>query len=423
MTDALRILITNHNLSERAGSELYVRDLATALLARGHRPMVYSPVLGRVAQEIRSVAIPVVDNLTGLSTPPDVIHGQHHLETMTAVLHFPSVPALYLCHGWLPWEEAGPRFPRILQYVAVDDTCRDRLICEDGVPEDRVRVVLNFVDLDRFPARTTLPQRPARALMFCNETGPHVGVVREACAKSGIPLDAIGLGLGNSVAPETVLPRYDIVFAKARSALEALAVGAAVVLVGVNGMGPMVTTADLDGLRRLNFGVRALRSPLTTARLAAEIARYDPADAAEVSRRIRATAGRDEVVEELLSVYRAVIAEWNARPVRDSPEEARAAARYLRSLVSTFKGAVLQRESVHAQLAGLESEREQLREQMESIRTERDRLAVRLEDARAERDLLASRLSGALDTTANMERSLFWKARLVWVKARARFPG
>src|SRR2546430_4332475 len=31
------------------------------------------------------------------------------------------------CHGWLPWEETPPHFPRILRYVAVDHTCRDRL--------------------------------------------------------------------------------------------------------------------------------------------------------------------------------------------------------------------------------------------------------------------------------------------------------
>src|SRR5205809_375952 len=50
----LRILITNNSLAMRAGSELYVRDLATALLARGLTPIAYSTELGDVARELRA---------------------------------------------------------------------------------------------------------------------------------------------------------------------------------------------------------------------------------------------------------------------------------------------------------------------------------------------------------------------------------
>src|SRR5437660_11738141 len=164
----LRILITNNTLSARAGSELYVRDLATALLALGHTPIAYSTHLGEVARELRAATVPVIDDLNALATPPNLIHGHHHLDTMTALLHFPGVPAISFCHGWLPWEEAPPRFPRILRYVAVDHTCRDRLVLEHAIPENRIRVLLNFVDLERFRPRGPLPERPERALVFSN---------------------------------------------------------------------------------------------------------------------------------------------------------------------------------------------------------------------------------------------------------------
>ena len=109
--------------------------------------------LGDVAHEIRNKTIPVIDNLEALAVPPDVIHAQHHLDTMTALLRFPGVPAVYFCHGWLPWEEAPPRFPRILKYVAVDSLCRERLVFEHAIPEERVELLLNFVDLERFKPR------------------------------------------------------------------------------------------------------------------------------------------------------------------------------------------------------------------------------------------------------------------------------
>jgi hypothetical protein len=49
--DELRVVITNTKLSRRSGSELSVWDLATALLDRGHTPIVYSPRPGLLATE------------------------------------------------------------------------------------------------------------------------------------------------------------------------------------------------------------------------------------------------------------------------------------------------------------------------------------------------------------------------------------
>lgn len=335
----LRVLVTNSSLARRAGTELYTRDLALGLRERGHTPIVFSTILGEVAEELRAATVAVISDLSALAVAPDVIHGQHHMEAMMALLHFPRVPAVHFCHGWLPWQESPPHFPRILRYVAVDDTCRDRLILESGIPEEKVRVLLNFVDLERFKPRAPLPVRPARGLLFSNYANDetHLGIVREAAAQTGIKLDVVGFGVGNPCAePEKLLGSYDIVFAKARAALEALAVGTAVVLCDASGMGSMVTSGELERLRALNFGIRALREPLDAEGLAREIERYDPVDAAEVSRKVRAAAGRDAVLDELIYLYEEVIAEYRSRPggEDEAHAEGRAAAKYLRGLKS-----------------------------------------------------------------------------------------
>jgi len=97
--DPLRVLITSMKLSRRSGSELYVWDLATALLDRGHSPIVYSPRLGPLATELRTRTVPVIDDLAMMSAPPDIIHGQGNHELVTALLHFPDVPAIRVCHS------------------------------------------------------------------------------------------------------------------------------------------------------------------------------------------------------------------------------------------------------------------------------------------------------------------------------------
>src|SRR5215510_26121 len=111
----LSVLFTNNTLSERAGSEIYLRDVSRALLDRGHHPVAFSLVLGAIADDLRK-----------LSVPPDVIHGHHHLETLMAALRFPDVPIVHFCHGWIPWEERPLRHPSIQRYVAVDEVCLDR---------------------------------------------------------------------------------------------------------------------------------------------------------------------------------------------------------------------------------------------------------------------------------------------------------
>ena len=375
----MRVLLTNHTLGARAGTEVYVRDVALALLARGHEPMAYSRHLGEVARALRRATVPVLDDLDDLDPPPDLIHAQHHLEAMTALARFPGTPAVYVCHGWLPDEEAPPRHPRILRYVAVDELVRRRLREECGLDEARVRLHLNFVDLNRFPARPPLAQRPQRAAVFSNYVSDDncLPVVRRACARAGLSLDVIGRAQGRASShPERLLGRYDVVFAKGRAALEASAVGAAVILCDVAGLGPMVNSRDFDHQRALNFGVRLLSDPVTIDGVSERIERYDSADAAEVNRRIRCEAGMEGGIDRLLDLYGEVISESRRRSVR--PEgEARALAAYLRR--GPLTGGDFhrpERERLLAEVAGERARVAELRQALADSRAVSARLAA-----------------------------------------------
>lgn len=345
----LKILIANATLATLTGTETYVRDLALGLLRKGHSPIVYAPELGQIADELRRATVPVVDNLNRVGVVPDIIHGNHNTELVTALLHFENVPAVFYCHSWTDWISAPPAHPRILAHVAVDDTCRDRLVLEHGIPEERVHVQLHVADLERFKSRGPLPPRPLRALLFSNNAShwTHLNAVREACKRADIKLDVVGSGVQASAAnPEALLGNYDLVFAKARCALEALSVGTAVILCDAAGCGPLVTSADLDRLRRLNFGIRTLTEKVAAQPLLKQIERYDAADAMEVSRRIRATANLETLVEDVIRVYREVICEFRESPPIDPSQENRAVAEYLRWMTLAVRGKQAQFESM-----------------------------------------------------------------------------
>jgi len=308
----VRVLFANWLLDGPAGAEIVTRDLAIGLRAAGHEPMLYAPGVGAIGREIAAHGIPVVSKLEDLPAPPDIIHGNSHVETIRALDHFRAVPAIFVCHGRLLWQCIPPRFPRIRRYVAVDMFCRERLQTY-GIDLHDIRLIHNTVDLDRFTPRDRLPAAPRRALIFGSyNTGyaPHIAPIKAACAAVGIAVDEIGPLSGNvEAAPERLLGQYDLVFAKARCALEAMAVGAAVILCDAQGLGSLVTTANVAAYRDWNFGWGLLIQPLDAARIGAEIARYEPDDAAAVSAYVREHADLHAGIRQYADLYDAVLAE------------------------------------------------------------------------------------------------------------------
>ncbi len=338
---AVKILLTCGGLGAVAGVQAYVRDLAAWLLAHGHAPIVYGPRHGRTAAQLGRLTVPVTDDLTTIGVAPDVIHGNSSVETMTALLYFTQTPALYVCHGWRADFDA-PRFPRILQYVAVDDTCADRLLYRESIPPEKIVTLLNAVDTGRFRTRPEpLPSVPRRALVFGNSAhaASHVAVIERACRQAGIAVDVVGEFAGTAVEnPESVLTRYDLVFAKAKCALEGMASGAAVIVCEGPGLAGLVTTSNVARLRRLNFGIRSLSTPLTVEGVSAAIAAYDPHDAANVSKIIRDTASADDLHQQTLTLCESVVEEYTSSTSdRSWQEESRAAATYLRFVAEAMR--------------------------------------------------------------------------------------
>jgi hypothetical protein len=310
----LRILITNLFVADFSGSETVVELLADALRRASHSPMIFAPTLGPQAARMQARGHVVVDRLAMLPQRPDVMHLQHITPALMALVAFPDVPAVFTCHSATIEVEAPRLHPQIRRYVAVDDFCR-ALCRKRDIPEERLSVILNAVDLGRFKARPPLPPKPKTALML-TKTFEQQDLVRSACARAGLTLDELGPATrGMSDQLEDILPRYDIVFATARMALEAAAVGCAAVVADGRGFAGMLRTENLQAWRRLNFGAGLLTAPVTAAALDAAIAAYDAADAAEVCRRLRAEASADDYAATYLQLYMQAIGDAVAQDI------------------------------------------------------------------------------------------------------------
>lgn len=335
----MRVLITNTVLDLRGGSESFVRDLARGLQRLGHSVLAYSSDQTQRPRLLENDVMPVATDLDSLPFLPDVIHAQHHLDAMTALASIPGVPALYHCHGAV-WRETTPKHPRIYHYAAVSATLADRIAIEAGIPPADITVLLNGVDVERFRAVRTLPDRPARALFFNGrhpEGSDTLAAVRQAASSRGLHLDVLGRPFGGTIPePEHVLPGYDIVFASGRSAIEAMACGCAVVVLGRTSCGGMVHPSNFDRYRQANFTIAVNSPPPSAIAIAAELDRFSRDTCSAVTARVRQEADSRLSALALVSLYEAII-ERHRAVEPDLAEELRATSRYLRTLVPLVK--------------------------------------------------------------------------------------
>lgn len=341
--EPLRVLITTYTLARRSGGEMHVYDLAVSLLKRGHLPVVYSTELGPIAAELQTASVPVISDYRQLGALPHVIHSNHPAETLSAFLHFPNTPLIHTCHAFVGDEAKPLQLSRIMRYVAVDDTVLDRVVAREGIDPARTQVILNWVDTERFVPGPRLPERPRRVLLFGNAVGPQGAWQRpvvDFCRQQAWRVERVGDGTRQIAEhPEELLPRYDLVFAKAKSALEAMACARAVILAGPGGLGPMVTCENFSALQRINFGLRATQQEFTPENLAAATASYSPEESRAVSRLVRRRSDISARVDEWIALYRTVCEEFADRPPTDRLTEMREAAIGMQWLTPSWRAA------------------------------------------------------------------------------------
>lgn len=399
----MRILITNIRMAMRSGTEIVVRDLALRLSERGHQPMLYTPDIGALAGELIAAGIPVLDDLGRVEQEPDIIHGHHTIPAAEAIMAFPRRPAIWLCHDATAWFDAAPRFAQVRRYFAVDETCRERLVAGDGLAREAVGILPNAVDLRRIPPRTQpLPSAPRRAVSLVKHSAP-IALIREACLRLGLAMEAHGQGVGQETSEvEDLCAKADLVFATARTALEAMATGAAVILVDGRGFGGLVTSANFDLFRRLNFGLGVLRAEVSVEALVQSIGSYDPVDAARVGARVRAEADLDKAVDRLEQIYAEVIQAHQAKGSFD--------AERMRQEVVAFNKRWLPslRAPQHPwmdECAGLIEERDILERRLAELANDRMSADGDQDDVMRERDQARLERDEALRQTADLQRS------------------
>jgi len=335
----LKILFTHHSLVYRGGSELFVIETARALQRAGHDVAIYAGKIGPVADELQPDGIPVVPDPRLCPWTPDIIHGQHRLHALKALTAFPRTPAVLHIHGFMPALEKPFVHPRILRYLVISPGSVEFWSRGLGVDRDRFQLVLNSIDLSRFDAVRQPPARLQTALLYAN-TGPQareLAEIERACAAQGIKLHRAGLWTGRQEHhPERLLPRFDLVFASGRSALEAAASGCGVIPWSGDMADELLSPSNYARLRGQNMAPTFFsHHKVSEEWIRQQISAWDPDNVTAVTAKVRQDCADRDTAAELAAIYEQVVGEYRNDPPADLEAELEAIASAMGADVST----------------------------------------------------------------------------------------
>lgn len=258
----MRVLIANHHLDHRAGSELWCAELCTGLKERGHEVGAFAFVLGGVASRLRAAGIRVFGPDDGAAIEefaPEIVHLQHSPTLYLLGSLRLTAPVVYSVLGVSPPLEAPPlAWEGVVAATCVSEEVRDAVAGSpfgEAVPLDVLRNW--FDDRGLRPGGRPAPERVERIAVVTNHLSPELRAQLAGLeARRGVRWEHFGLP-GRSVAIDAALLRpFDVVITIGRTALLAGALGIPCLLYDVHGCDGFLAPGRIAALATRNFSGR-----------------------------------------------------------------------------------------------------------------------------------------------------------------------
>lgn len=154
----MKILFVCNNFNYLSGSPLYVYELTRVLAKRGHEITLASEFGGIIAEKAVKNGVKLI-HLSDLNRDMDfdIIHCQQSMPTSQALARTKdTIPAIATIHSEYGYEDPFVH-PRIKKWIAIRPSIKQKLIDENGIPDDLIEVVYNPVDPERFNTKPTDP--------------------------------------------------------------------------------------------------------------------------------------------------------------------------------------------------------------------------------------------------------------------------
>ncbi len=366
----MRIVVSFLQMVGFGGTETYVLTVAGELQRLGHDAVVHAPETGPCADFARAHGIPVEAHEADLPAVCDAVFAQDAITAYGMARRYPDAARVFVAHSTSYPVQSPPQLKDVCEAVVVmNDRLRRRT--EELAWHPRIVRLRQPIDLQRFCFRAlNLEQRqPPRVLLLSNYTqGTRGRMIERACAMAGLEFRHAGRTALPTPTPEQEIAQAEVVVSLGRGALEAMASGRAVYVLGDAGGDGWVTADTYPALEADGFSGRALGHAIGIERLAADLASWRE-EMGEVGRDLACTHhDATDHVEGLLALVHDLGAAGSQPP--EVPDEVQRLIRLEWERNMQARSAAAETAIARAETAQVRAEVSALRDEVGALRTE-----------------------------------------------------
>lgn len=272
----MRFVLSNFALAASGGSETYLLTVGHQLQRLGHDVVLYAHEVGPFADHARERGVEVVSRAADLPRECDVVVSQDAVVAYELAERFPAALHVFRACSDVYDFELPPQLDGVVDFVvaASDRVARCVEGCAVTAPLLRLR---QPIDIARLVPSAPIRARPRRAVMLGNYAVDHRrALFEEAWGRRGVEIARVGGVAGQSFDVSAALAAADIVIAKGRAALDAMACGRAVYVCDAFGTDGWVTPDSYAALEADNFGGLATHRVATIETVGADLDDYHP---------------------------------------------------------------------------------------------------------------------------------------------------
>ncbi len=268
----MRVLMTNHDLSQIGGTQTWLETMAKEIRRRGHEVDVACFINGRFGDRLRNQDFEVMFLNAGgewMKRDYGLVIANHN--TCLALAQVVDAPKVFTAHG--PAHQLERMVPGADRYFAVSEEVQ-RMYHQPFHPEvarNPIDLILYRPDKDRHQGRRVIVACKNKYAMKAAQT---------ACSKAGFECEWMHYKEMPVGTPWELLPHFDIAITSGRGAYEAIACGLDVIIFDVRS-GEMRADGwarpdNIEELVKCNCSGRAVDMPWGTGHLVEALNEWQP---------------------------------------------------------------------------------------------------------------------------------------------------
>lgn len=270
----MQFVLANRHLIAAGGTEVHLVTIAEQLRRLGHDVTIYSPEIGPFGDHMRRRGLEVSDSLRALPESCDVAFAQDAIVVHELAQRYPAALSVFRVCGDVFDFQLPPQLHGVVDLVVVTSDRYERVAQAAAVPVPVLRLRVP-IDTDRLVPLGTIRERPERAVVLGNY-GERDELVRDVWGRAGLELRCVGgdrpdvqrYDVADAVADA------DIVVAKGRAALDAMACARAVYVFDIFGGDGWVTPETYASFEADNFAGQATGRVIDAATLERDLSGY-----------------------------------------------------------------------------------------------------------------------------------------------------